>query len=216
LIQYFVNDSPDLLERPIAEALALGSTRDCRFEWVSPLERFGFLEYRDSEFLRRLGLVGHARELARFWPRMGPCWDALAIVRHKGQRGALLVEAKSYPGELRSCGCQAGPRSREKIREALDSTKLWFGVRAGADWMGPLYQSANRLAHLYFLRQVLGVPAWLAHVCFVADPHSPTTEGEWRAAVRQAHQELGFGAQTIPFSASVFPVAAEKALSRGA
>ncbi len=55
---------------------------------------------------------------------------------------------------------------------------------------GPLYQNANRLAHLCFLESC-GVSAWLVHLLFTGDPHSPTTVKQWREAVLKADAELG-------------------------
>ena len=44
--------------------------------------------------------------------------------------------------------------------------------------MGPLYQFPNRLAHLYFFREIVKVPAWLVNVCYLDDPkHQPRQAG---------------------------------------
>jgi hypothetical protein len=109
--------------------------------------------------------------LAELWPQGGPVWDALARVTLHGSRGpgVLLVEAKSYPQELYSNGCCASEVSRGQIVRALQNTQRWLGVEQ-TDWTGPLYQSANRLAHLYFLREVAGVPTWFVNLCFAGDP----------------------------------------------
>ncbi len=43
-----------------------------------------------------------------------------------------------------------------------------------------LYQSANRYAHLYWLREVAGVDAWLTHLLFVDDPtYGATSQELW-------------------------------------
>ena len=77
-------------------------------------------------------------------------WDALARVTllDSGRTGVLLVEAKSYPQEMYSNGCCASEVSRTQIVKALQQTQRWLAVD-NVDWTGPLYQSANRLAHLY-------------------------------------------------------------------
>ena len=49
--------------------------------WVSPLEAGRFQEYRDAEFMERVGMGDKYSELKIFWPRRGPVWDALATVR---------------------------------------------------------------------------------------------------------------------------------------
>ena len=61
------------------------------------------------------------------------------------------------------------------IQSSLARTKEWLGVSPDADWLGRLYQSGNRLAYLYFLREIGKVDAFLANVYFTGDPHSPTT-----------------------------------------
>ena len=153
-------------------------------------------------------------ELRDFWPSGGPVWDALAIVDRSdkpAERGVLLVEAKSYPQEMRSAGMQAkDSRSREKIQRALAQTKEWLGVSADADWAGPYYQYANRLAHLYFFREKVEVPAWLANVCFVNDPHCPTAKNEWREGLAEAHEELGLTGIEIPYTGDVLVDAAKR------
>jgi hypothetical protein len=70
--------------------------------------------------------------------------------------------------------------------------------------MGPLYQSANQYASLYFLREIAGVQAFLVNVYFVGDPISPTTTKEvWEAAIRRVDQELGI-VREVPHRAAVF------------
>jgi len=161
-------------------------------EWVSPLEQNRFREDQDSTFLGRLGLERHVDALAAFWPSGGPVWDALAIVDHGEHPSVILAEGKSYPRELFGSGVKAGPQSREKIEAALARTQEWLGVEPDpARWCGRLYQTANRLAHLYWLNEVVGVRAWLAHLLFVNDPHSSTSVQEWTKAICEADAELG-------------------------
>jgi hypothetical protein len=152
-----------------------------------------YREYQDTAFLKAVGLGDHVDQLVGdFWPRRGPVWDALATAAVDGQPGVILAEAKSYPDELFSGGCDATPRSRERIEAALARTQAWLGVEVDpARWCGRLYQTANRLAHFYWLREVVGVRAWLVHLLFVGDPHGPTTQPEWKAALEAADAELG-------------------------
>ena len=72
-----------------------------------------------------------------------------------------------------------------------------------ADWLRRLHQSANRLAYLYFLREIGKVDVFLANVYFTGDPHSPTTGQEWDKGIRAVSQELGI-AGPVPCSVSVF------------
>jgi hypothetical protein len=177
------------------------------------LESERFVEYQDRAFLRAVGLEHLARQLSGFWPGGGPVWDALAALEFKkypGVRGVILVEAKSHPAEVYGGGCKASPRSRNKIEVALGETKGWLGASQEADWAGPLYQSANRLAHLYFFHEVARVPAWLVNVYFLQDPHSPTSHEEWQPAITQVKAELGLAGVTIPHGAELFLQARER------
>jgi len=76
-------------------------------------------------------------------------------------------------------------------------------VRPAVDWLGRLYQSANRLACFHFLREIGKVDVFLANVYFTGDPHSPTTGQEWDKGIRAVSQELGI-AGPVPCSVSVF------------
>src|SRR5579863_7279000 len=137
-IQMYVNERTDALNSAVAESLSSYDVRD--IHWVSPLAADTFSEYRDSEFLERVGLGLLKSRLLEFWPKRGPCWDALAQI----ENGCLLIEAKSHVQEIYSGGCKASPESRDKIKSAFDATKAWLGVSPEVDWAGRLYQSANR------------------------------------------------------------------------
>ena len=63
-------------------------------------------------------------------------------------------------------------------------------------WTGRLYQNANRLAHVYWLRS-RGVRAWLVHLLFTDDPHRPTTADEWNDALAKADTALGLTGVTV-------------------
>jgi hypothetical protein len=71
-----------------------------------------------------------------------------------------------------------------------------------ADWKWPLYQSANRIAHLYFFREILGIEAWLVNIYFTHDPHSPTTRSAWQSGIAQVKKSLGTA--EVPHCADVF------------
>ncbi|MBS1983436.1 MAG: hypothetical protein JST16_04620 [Bdellovibrionales bacterium] len=135
--------------------------------------------------------------LSVFWPKGGPVWDGLAkIVDPKGATiGYVLIEAKSYPNEVRGGGCKApkGSDSRKKIEASLLETAKRVGLTSRPDtWMRKLYQSANRIAHVLWLRETIGVEAYLVNVCFTGDPHRDhaTTREEWEEASRAFRREL--------------------------
>jgi len=209
-IQIYVNRRTDELSSHIAEALndhgAAISPR--RIAWVSPLPADGYREYHDSAFLQKVGLTSSAAALRAFWPAGGPVWDALGVANDCA--GVLLVEAKSHPPEVYGPGCRTGRASRRKIDAALERTGQWLGAPPTVDWTGPLYQSANRLAHLCFLRRIIGVPAWLVNVYFLDDPPSPTTLPQWTTALAEVKSRLGLADAHVPYAADVFLPACDR------
>lgn len=195
-IQYYVNEQPDLLQEAISEAMQT----TLALEWVSPLRCDKYREYRDGAFLKALGLSKHRKALSYFWPKGGPVWDALALDRVTG--GVVLLESKSHVPEIFGNGCGAvSPCSIQKIDDSIAATKLWLSVPERSEWKAALYQAANRIAHLYWFREVLRVPAWLVNIYFTEDPHSPTTVSEWNEAV--ADMKYSLGISQIPFYADV-------------
>ncbi len=115
-----------------------------------------------------------------------------------GRRGELLVEAKANIPELlggAATECKAADVSRERIQKALERAAQAIGARPPSieAWLGPLYQTANRLAHLYFLREVLNRPdAWLFHILFEDDTtFKPTTRAQWKQALSEVDTALG-------------------------
>jgi hypothetical protein len=65
-------------------------------------------------------------------------------------------------------------------------------VQEGIVWTGfanpdsCLFQYTNRLAHLYFFRMILGIPAFLVNVHFTNDPYWPTDLEEWQTRNKYA------------------------------
>ena len=198
-IQTYVNERTRALNAAVAQSLSRYNLNENEIQWVSPLSVDNYSEYRDSEFLERVGYGHLAPTLRKFWPRNGPCWDALARI----EDGCILIEAKSHLPEIYGGGCGASPASKQKIQAALDATKAWLGVSQDIDWVGHLYQSANRYANLNFLREIAGVRAFLVNVYFVGDPRTPTTRNEWHAAIESVKQELGL-VHEVPYSAAIF------------
>lgn len=198
--QLYVNKRTAALDNAIRAAFAdLG---DATFEWRSPCADDHYAEYGDAAFLKRLHLDEHVDALAEFWPRRGgPHWDALALVTLRGEpnAGIMLAEGKSYPDEMLK-GSSAGatdPASTRTIENALAWTQGTLGIPLDvAAWTGPLYQNANRLAHVYWLRS-RGVRAWLVHLLFTDDAHGPTGAVEWQKAVKEADTRLGLSGVAI-------------------
>ena len=178
--------------------------------WKSPLEKDEFKEYRDESFLEAVNLKGSAPKLAEFWPsRGGPHWDGLAILEENGETtGIVLVEAKSYPLEMYGPGCNAEPESRKLIKRSTKVAKDWFDAKASVDqWLGPYYQFANRLSHIYFLRERARIDAWLVNLCFVDDKtmkEKATKKEVWKAKLKCAKNELGLKDEVNKYVADVF------------
>ena len=202
-IQTYVNRRPAELRAGIVSALPELADPTLVLRWVSPLEAESFREYQDQSFLSALGLEQLADQLRAFWPSGGPVWDALARVEDThdgGLKGVVLAEAKNYPEEMYSGGCRASSEeSRRLIAGSLERTREWLGASDTPAWMGKLYQLANRLAHLYFLNEVAGVPAWFAGILFYDDvDHHPTKPDKWSGAMQLARVELDLPGAGIP------------------
>ena len=170
---------------------------------MSPIASDGYAEYFDREFLDRLGLSNVKVPLSDFWPQGGPRWDGLA----KTSSGKLiLVEAKAYIEEAVDYKSKAGLKSLAQIRAALAITKQAFGAADDAPWESPLYQYANRLAHLYYLRQLNGVDAYLLFLYFADAPDvpKPCSKQQWQGALRLIEKCLGLGAHRFrPFTGTL-------------
>jgi len=183
-----VNEHTALLNARVCDSLAL--PRHTAIEWKSPRADDDYAEYRDEEFLGKLGIELLLHPLPHFWPARGPQWDALATV---GANGLLIVEAKANIPEAVSPGTSAKGKRRQHIERSLQETKRYLGVPTDIPWSGKLYQYANRLAHLYLLRALNKKKAYLAFVYFTGavDVDGPKSEAEWRAALTLAKGVLG-------------------------
>jgi hypothetical protein len=187
-MQILVNDYPQLIDSTVAELLGLASGEGVR--WLSPLRGEDYAEYRDQEFLKRLDVKLEKMGLGMFWPARGPRWDGLA----RTDRGdLLLVEAKAHIPEMVSKPTGARGKSLRKTEQTLDEAKRFYGKRSGGDWARCFYQHANRLAHLYLLRELNGLPAYLLLIYFVGEREmqGPATEDEWWGAIRLRDAFLG-------------------------
>ena len=183
-----VNDASDFTDEKIGKAF--GWHHRETIEWRSPVKSDQYAEYYDDAFVERLGIGQLSTPLGEFWPRGGPRWDGLA---RTSSGKFLLVEAKAYIEECVDSGSKAGDASRDKIRQALDQSKLAYGARADANWEAPFYQYANRLAHLHFLVSENLIDAYLVFMYFAnaSDVPSPCTSEQWEGARRLTQKCLG-------------------------
>ena len=170
--------------------LTTGLPATLAIEWVSPVQEDEFAEYRDEDFLIKLGLDLQQYPLQQFWPKRGAQWDALA---RTDSGDVFLVEAKANIPEVISPGTAASAQSRDLIERSLEETKNRLGVNPDIPWSGKLYQYTNRIAHLYLLRILNDIPAWLVFVYFVGDEdtNGPKSVAEWKSAISVVKGELG-------------------------
>jgi hypothetical protein len=180
-IQIAINEFPSVLNKAIDV--------QGKIEWLSPLSGDDFAEYRDGDFLRLIGCENLISELASFWPKRGPQWDALG----RTDRGEILiVEAKAHISELFSPPSAARPESRAKIDAALQKTATFLNSKSPSSWGVHFYQLTNRLAHLMFLREHK-VNARLVFLSFIGDDEmkGPKSREQWEAAYAEAAKVLG-------------------------
>lgn len=157
-------------------------------EWVSPLSSDQWAEYRDGDFLDRIGHGSLKQALSAFWPTNGPQWDGLAV---SALGEVVLVEAKANIPELHSA-CGASLPSRGRIDTALTETATALGTVVTPAWTDTYYQYANRLAHLHFLRKN-GVQAQMLFIYFVGDGdvRGPMSKADWQTALTEMYKALG-------------------------
>ena len=184
-LQIAVNRHPRVIDAAIR---ATGVASDEQIEWCSPLGLEDFDEYGDDKFLSKLDVSLGKRTLNCFWPRQGPQWDGLA----RSGSQLLLVEAKANIPELKSACKAKSPCSIQKIERSFCETRAFLGADVAKNWLCPYYQYANRLAHLYLLRELNDLDAYLLFVYFVGDQTTtPTSRDEWREKIQEVKDTLG-------------------------
>lgn len=117
------------------------------------------------------------------------------------------MEAKSHIPEMVSPKTGAGAESLEKIKESLDRTKRFLNSKSEHDWSSTFYQYTNRLAHLYLLRELNDLPAYLIFIYFVNDEEmkGPKSIDEWVGAIKLLHSFFGIGRHKLSkFIADLF------------
>lgn len=185
-LQILVNDRPEILDGKIVEAS--GDKIRGEIDWRSPRKSDEWAEYRDQAFLDLLEIRLTKRSLADFWPAGGPRWDGLGCAK----KNVILVEAKAHLGET-DADCQAGPGSLARIRETMNEVQTHYGVTPARDWTKGYYEYANRIAHLYLLRERNKIPAWLVFLHFVGDEEmaGPKSDRGWNPERTKIQRALG-------------------------
>lgn len=201
-IQVLVNKNQVLIDTLIKSAFSELAKEDIL--WTSPLENDEFAEYRDDDFLIKVGLDPNEIQLDKFWPTKGPQWDALA---HTTGGKIILVEAKANIPEIVSSATGAGEISKALIDKSLSETKAFLNINNEIDWSGKFYQYTNRLAHLYFLREKFKKQTFLINIYFIGDEtvSGPETKQEWDGAIKVLHSYLGLSRHKLSkYMADIF------------
>jgi hypothetical protein len=191
-LQIAVNEKQAILDSVILKQFTESNNQ--AIAWKSPIKSDAYAEYKDNDFLERLNINLSNRPLPSFWPRRGPQWDGLG----KTEDGKiLLIEAKAHLPEMQSPASQASELSRKFIQESLEEVKSFLGVQTDIDWSGLYYQYTNRIAHLYLLRELNKIPAYLVFLCFINDKemNGPTSEREWQTSIHRLETYLGLPTQ---------------------
>ena len=172
-------------------------------------------EWRGVEFIADAAVKAAWKE---FWPKTGSaqCWDAVGLRMTPAGPEWLLVEAKAHTGEMVD-SCTAGERGAEKIREALQSTRMALEIDADdADvsraWMKRHYQFANRVAALFFLndvaREVGAQPIRARHILVymtgegMPGRNCPASSGDWDGPLDDLYRTMGLVHKGTPFRKS--------------
>ena len=185
-IQILINNRKEILDKKLSEVLE----KEININWKSPIKDDQYAEYRDEDFLRILDIESKINSpLEKFWSKRGPQWDALGIDDEK----IFLVEAKANLPEVVSPPTVAGKESKSKILTSFSELKEYLNINNTIDWSGTFYQYANRIAHLYFLRVLNGINAYLVNIYFINDNSvaGPKSIDEWRGALTIIKHYLG-------------------------
>lgn len=208
-IQILINNRPDIINSRIRSKF--GIPQDFLIQWISPLKKDDYAEYRDEAFLNALGLMHQSMKvkLNQFWPKGGPQWDALGIL---SDGSVVLVEAKAHISEVISHIQAINPNSIKFIEKSLERTKKKLGVKTKNFWTTPFYQYANRVAHLHFLKNLNGIKSYLIFINFIGDEEigGPKSELEWVGVNNLIQSYLGIGKINLrPFMADIYIDVAE-------
>ena len=186
-LQDAINKKKKYLNAEISKVIG----KQMNIDWKSPLKADDYAEYRDEDFLKKLGILNEIKYLLRnFWPNNGPQWDALGVCDDE----IILVEAKANIPEMVSPRTSAkNPQSINKIKNSLNKVKKYLSVRDSIDWTGTFYQYVNRIAHLYYLREKNQIKAHLLFIYFINDVtvRGPKTKDEWLGAIQTMECYLG-------------------------
>ena len=176
---------------------------DEEIEWISPLPP-NFTEYKDQKFIDLLNITLDKVPLKDFWPSGGPVWDAFS---RTSDNKVFLVEAKAHIPEINSSESGANPVSLDLISKSLKETQSFLNANPQIDWTRSFYQYTNRIAHLYLLRELNNIDAYLLNIYFINETHmdSPSDVKEWKGALSLLKTHLGINRTKLtPYMKDLF------------
>jgi hypothetical protein len=141
-LQVAINEKTKYLDCKISKVIG----KQMNIDWKSPLKADDYAEYRDKDFLMRLGISVNKMKypLSDFWPGNDPQWDALGVSDDE----IILVEAKANIPEMVSPGTGAknplkahllfiyfindlsvnGPKTKDEWLGAIQTMECYLGL----------------------------------------------------------------------------------------
>lgn len=187
-LQLLANKNQDILNQELSKIF----NKPINLEWLSPREDDKYAEYADQDFIKRLGIKATiTKPLKEFWPNGGPNWDGLA----KDKDTVFIMEAKAHISEQMIDSTKASsPNSLDLIEKSLAATKEFLNVKSDISWCKKnYYQYANRIAHLYYLREVNKIDAYLLFIYFLNDKSvtdKTETKEDWEKTITEVYKNL--------------------------
>ena len=186
-LQILANQKQELLDKELSKIF----NKPITLKWLSPLKDDDYAEYVDQDFITRLGISSKIiKPLNEFWPNGGANWDGLA----KDNDVVFLMEAKAHITEQMIDSSKATENSLRLIEKSLEETKEFLSVKSDISWCKEnYYQYANRIAHLYYLREMNKIDAHLLFIYFLNDKsvtEKSETKEDWEEAINEVYKSL--------------------------
>lgn len=187
-LQILANQHQDILNHELSKIL----NKTIKLEWLSPLKDDDYAEYVDQDFINRLDINSRIiKPLNDFWPNGGANWDGLA----KDNETIFLIEAKAHISEqMIESTVATSIESINLIKKSLEETKAFLDVKSDVSWCKEnYYQYANRIAHLYYLREINKIDAHLLFIYFLNDKTvtgKSETKEDWKQAINDVYKKL--------------------------
>jgi hypothetical protein len=191
-LRKLINEHPDLLNNYLLENKIISKTDT--IEWLSPILKDDHAEYYDKGFLKILNIDNNKLEppLHDFWPKSGPRWDGLGKTNCNKY---FLIEAKAHIEEaVDYCTGATSKVSIDLIETSINRAKDFYSENKKVYWQKPFYQYANRIAHLYYLKELNNLNVFLIFIyfCDAPDVVKPTNEEEWKGHIRTIDKVFAF------------------------